>query len=201
MSESPSSQRGTEHPTAEELAAYLSSGMAAADRAALESHLAGCRACRREVSSAHQLVRARPRPARWVMSATAAAVLAFALLRPWAPSVGRIGSPAEGVARDGRSDSANVRGILPLAPTDGDTIAAAAVVFAWQAHRGDVLYRLSLTDGRGRAVFSIDTHDTTVTLPATVVLTPGNRYFWYVDALGADAASSTTGTRAFVVAP
>jgi hypothetical protein len=90
---------------------------------------------------------------------------------------------------------------VALTPVDGDTITAPTAIFAWRGRGADVLYRLSLTDGRGQAVWTTDTRDTSTVLPPNVRLVPGTRYFWYVDAVGANAASWTTGTRVFVAAP
>ena len=92
-------------------------------------------------------------------------------------------------------------GIIVLAPADGDTISTAGASFAWRSPGPEVLYHLSLTNPSGRALWTTETRDTTATLPPNVLLEPGARYFWYVDALGANAASWTTGTHAFVAAP
>jgi hypothetical protein len=91
--------------------------------------------------------------------------------------------------------------ILALTPADGDTIRAANLQFAWRSRGRDVLYRFSLIDTRGRALWALDTRDTAVVPPPNVDLEPGARYFWIVDALGANAVSWTTGTRTFLVSP
>lgn len=187
-----------EHPTPEEVAAYLSNALGPDERAAFEAHLSRCRGCRRQVTSAQALLRTRPRPTRWIVAA-AAAILVFALIRPW--SLVSLGGPATDVERSGPSVSSTDRSIVALRPADGETVVATGVRFAWHSRGQDVVYRLSVTDGRGEAVWAAETPDTSVVLPHSVRLEAGRRYLWLVDALGANAVSWTTGTRAFVVAP
>jgi len=186
------------HPSPEQIAAYLSNALAPIERAAMEAHLARCRACRRQVTSAHALLRARPRSIRWIGLAAAAA-LALVLLRPWASRDTSAGGPD--IERARPAASAGSQAISALTPPDGDTVAAAGARFSWRGPRPELLYHLTLTDPGGRAVWATETRDTTVVLPPNVHLVPGARYFWYVDALGTDAASWTTGTRVFVASP
>ena len=186
------------HPRPEEIAAYLSHGLEADERARIEGHLSQCRVCRRQVTAAHALLRSRPRSLRWVTAAAAAAV-AIALIGPWSPRGSRTGTSPE--VERARPTGRDAPAIAALSPTDGDTIPAANAVFLWRSRGRDVLYRLSVTDRRGQAVWTTDTPDTTAVLPPNVLLVPGTRYYWYVDAVGANAASWTTGTRVFMVAP
>lgn len=187
-----------EHPGPEQIAAYLSDALGPEERAVFETHLSRCRACRRQVTSAHALLRSRPRPMRWVAVA-AAAVLAIAMAGPWLRSATRTTASPD-VERAGAVASGNAA-IVVLTPADGDTISPTTAVFSWRGRGSEVLYRLSLTDGRGQAIWTTDTPDTSAVLPPNVRLAAGTRYFWYVDALGANATSWTTGTRAFVVSP
>ena len=187
----------SEHPGPEEIAAYLSGGLGREERESVEAHLARCRLCRRQVTAAQALLRSRPRPARWVLVAAAAA-LAIALIGPWSFRGGRGTAPSLDIERARPSEAL----AIPIVkPADGDTILPRDVVFTWRHVGGDVLYRLSITDERGLSIWTTDTPDTLVSLSPNVHLTPGARYFWYVDALGANAASRTTGTHAFLVAP
>ena len=186
------------HPGPEEIAAYLSDGLSVEERDVINTHLSRCRVCRRQVTSAHAMLGSRPRPIRWI--AAAAAVLAIAMLGQWSFGSARRSFGSSDIERASGLTS-NETAIVALTPAEGDTIAATATVFAWRSRGPDLLYRLSLTDGRGQALWTTDTPDTSAVLPPNVRLIPGARYFWYVDALGVDAQSWTTGTRAFVVAP
>ena len=191
----------TEHPPAEVIAAYLCDGLPAPDRSALEAHLASCRPCRTEVTSARQLLDHRSARRRWemIVPAAAAAVLALALL-----GRGVLRPPAEQEAVRG-SEAANeveaASSIKVLSPRNQDTVAGRAVPFAWVGQPGRPLYRLILTEGSGRAVWSQDTNDTTITLPASITLAPRRTYFWYVDALDSAGRTLTTGTRTFSTQP
>lgn len=187
------------HPASEQIAAYLSNALGTDERAAMESHLSRCRACRRQVTSAQALIRTRPRRTPWIIG-VAAAVIAVAFLQPWGRTTNRGDGQAGDVERS-RADTFTARGIVSLTPADGDTVVATDARFAWRGRGPDVLYRLSVTDGRGQALWTTETSDTVVALPSTVILEPGRRYFWFVDALGSNAGSWTTGTRAFVAAP
>jgi hypothetical protein len=187
----------SEHPAVEVVAAYLSGTLAPADEAAFEAHLAGCRPCRQEMLSARRLIASRRPRSRvlLVASLAAAAVLAVVL-------VARGPRPAEEPLRGGNMvGSEGTPGLRALAPVDRDTVEGSGLAFAWSSQPGRSLYRLTLTDASGRALWLRDTPDTTLALPVDVSLSGGGTYFWYVDALDADGRSVTTGTRRFTIAP
>jgi hypothetical protein len=128
----------------------------------------------------------------------AAAAVAIALIGPWSFRGERGTAPSPDIERARPSEAL----AIPIVkPADGDTILPRDVVFTWRKVGGDVLYRLSITDERGLSIWTTDTPDTLVALSPNVRLTAGARYFWYVDALGPNAASRTTGTHVFLVAP
>ena len=190
-----------DHPSSELMAAYLSGTLADSDRPAVEAHLAECRACRQQVISARRVLakqRAR-RPLLWAVPAAAAAILALVIFSPEI----HLRSPGNEVLRGDREspnpDAAAT--LLVISPVSGDTINRAGVVFAWHSHPGQPLFRLTLSDGSGRELWSAETRDTTLTLPAGVSLDRGRTYFWYVDAAGADGRSLTTRTQRFATAP
>jgi hypothetical protein len=185
-----------EHPSSEELAAYLSNALTANERAKLEAHLAGCRQCRREVTSARQLLRSHglPTARRWVVPAAAAAVLAVVLFSSLRPT--RMETSSKRGAEDA-AVSATMPKIRIVSPASGDTVNGGQVVFVWQRAGNELLYRLTLTDASGRTVWTRDTSDTTLTLPASISLGKRQNYFWLVDALGADGTAITTGTHRF----
>ncbi|HET6795833.1 MAG TPA: zf-HC2 domain-containing protein [Gemmatimonadales bacterium] len=187
-----------EHPDTEEIAAYLSHGLPSAGRAKLEAHLASCRDCRREVTSARRLLYTGALRSRWpmVLPAAIAAILALTLLGRWA-----LAPPVERQMVRGPVETDRAQTIPAFSPLDDAIMARASVRFAWAGQSGRPLYRLTLTDGSGKALWIQNTADTMLSLPADLVLDFGRTYFWYVDALDSTGTSLTTGTRRFSVAP
>jgi putative zinc finger protein len=187
-----------QHPDTEEIAAYLSHGLPSGGRAKLEAHLASCQACRREVTSARRLLYTGLLRSRWqlLLPAAIAAILAVTLLGRSA-----LAPPLEHPMVRGPGDTDRAQTIPAFSPLDDATLARASVRFAWASQSGRPLYRLTLTDGSGKALWIQSTVDTLLSLPADVVLDSGRTYFWYVDALDSTGTSLTTGTRRFSVAP
>lgn len=188
----------THHPTDEEVAAYLSGTLPGGEREAVEAHLAECRACRLQVTSARRLLRTRPERRQRVMAASlaAAAVIAVVLLVPRPPG------PATDPDRAGRADEPGLaQALRAITPSDGDTVSRRVLRFSWRSEPGDPLYRLTITTSGGEAVWSHDTNDTTLQLPRDLRLAPGGKYLWFVDALDASGRSLTTGPRIMWIEP
>lgn len=188
------------HPTSETIAAYLSDALAASELAGLEAHLADCRSCRTEVATARRLLRplASRKRLRWVApSLAAAAVAAVVVLSSLPGSPFRRGEPIRGEDQTG----IEAPSIRALSPINGDRVSRGAVVFVWQRQPGNPLYRLTVTDGSAQIVWTNETSDTTLRLPADVSLAPGRTYFWLVDALGGDGRSLTTRNQRFAITP
>jgi hypothetical protein len=189
----------SEHRSPEEIAAYLCDELLAADREAFQAHLAACRACRWEVTSAQRLTRTKPRETGRTIVLAAAALLVGVLLTR---QIGGIGSgKQEEVQRRSAEGTGTVQTIDIVSPGDGGTVASAPVVFAWRGRPASSMYRLTLSTDDGRTLWNGDTRDSTLILPSTVVLDRGRRYFWSVDALGSDARSFTSGVHRFSTSP
>jgi hypothetical protein len=190
----------TEHPSAEDIAAYLSGRLAPASSEALERHLVECAECRQVVTSARRVLRTHRAPKRlvWMVPSSAAAILLIAILiRVPASTVGD-----EPLRSDsGAAGSESALTIAVVAPRDGEVVQGRPIVFVWRAQNGGPLYRLSLTEASGRQMWSGETTDTTLSLPAEVPVVGGQTYFWSVDALGADGRSLTSRSKRFSIAP
>ena len=188
-----------DHPSSEEIADYINGRLSSGLRSRLESHLAECRACRKEVVSARRLLATyhSRRPLVWAVPAVAAAVVALVVFASRMPR----GTPENEVLRGRVSGDADAaQRIAIVAPLDGDSLAAGAVLFVWRSQAGLPLYRVTLTEG-AREVWSSATADTSARLPDSVSLDPTRNYRWYVDALGADGRSLTSGVQRFVLKP
>ena len=185
-----------EHLTDADVAAYLDRGLRGTKRDRLEAHLAGCGECRREVLETQQLVK-RVRPLRrapvWAGSVAAAAAVVL-LVAKLGSGPGRLPETAHPVRVGGGMSQ-----LVAYGPT-GEDISTRGLRFVWGAAAGAVTYRFTVTGSDGVAVWSRSGIDTIVALPDSIVLHPGQRYFWVVDALFADGASRSTGMREFVPA-
>ncbi len=82
--------------------------------------------------------------------------------------------------------------ITIVAPAPGSAVGVGNRTFRWRSLGTDVLYRFTLTNEEGEAIWTGDASDSALTLPAGVALIPDARYFWRVDALLPDGRSATT---------
>jgi len=197
--EQPTGGFSSEHRSPEEIAAYLCDELSTADRERFQAHLAVCRACRWEVTSAQRLTRGRPRETGRNV-ALAAAVVLVAVLLTRGMGVGGVASDGEAQRRS-TEQTGSAQRIDIVFPGDGGTVASAPVVFTWRGRPGSFMYRLTLSTDDGRTLWTGDTRDSTLALPSSVVLDRGREYLWYVDALGPDARSSTSGVHRFSTPP
>ncbi len=192
-----------DHLSASQLAGYLDRDLRAPERRVIEEHLDGCAECRAEVTALVRMglpgtlapPKARSRPLAvlaWLVP-LAAGLGVFMVSRPARrldpglterPSTG----PAESVSR-----------LRPIAPGPGATVAGTAVVFSWHGHGADT-YRVVVMTEAGEPVWSEETSDTVVPLPASVHLARGAAYFWRVESI-ADGVTATSAVQRLIVAP
>jgi hypothetical protein len=191
--------RPGEHLRTEDIAAYLNGALAADERQVLENHLASCRTCRVEVTRARRLLHTSPESRRrWLAAApglAAAAVVAFIVLLP--KDTTRVEQQDE---RSLGAGTETIQVITVIRPEDGEILRTGDVVFGWHPQPNEPLYRLTLTDGGGRNLWTAETRDTSLTLPREVRLAAGTQYLWYIDALDASGRSVTSGMRRFSIA-
>lgn len=189
------------HLTSEQVAAYLDNTLSDAECAGVKAHLADCDACRKEIVSVSRLVEGAPRSRRRFVAvsamAAAAAVVVIVLARPSSDSGLPTRAPLRGANTPAASEGATtVRVIAPMGrqPT-GD-----GIVFVWHPASPGATYRLTLTDDRGGKLWIGSTNDTTLAIPKSTAVLPGQSYHWYLDVLQADAAAATSGITSFQVA-
>jgi len=194
LTETPGKERG--HLSDEEMARYLDRSLSAAERGEVDGHLASCAECRAEVRAAAQIVRDLGQRSLWIRgSALAAAAAAVALI---------VTNPfAQDETRDptlrGPDTPLDVgdRQVTAVTPEDGASVQRSELTFVWRPLEADARYRFTLTNVLGEDIWSVDTVDTSLMVPADIELQQGENYLWYVDALLLDGRSVTTGTRRF----
>lgn len=183
-----------DHPSSEELAAYLSGGLTPEARDAFEKHIAECRPCRMETMSARRLLETgRAKTWQWIVPSAAAAVIAIAFFSTSTPQRG-VEEPTRDPA--GRASAGSTINLGIVSPADGASVASIPT-FTWRPHGTEALYRFSIVDAGGDSVWAVETRDTTVSLPSDLSLAPSREYLWSVDAVDSDGAIMTSGTRRF----
>jgi hypothetical protein len=181
------SQRRTETPDCLEesaIADFVEGRLSPEERAPLVAHLLACARCRSVVRATGGLLaddavaKAIPKEVdhkwrRWSLPVglAAAAVLLFV----WPRSTEHTDSTPG--LRD--STPTIINAPMPIAPR-----ASVARVdrFVWSGVPGVDRYRLRLYDDEGALVWTVETADTAVGLPNSVVLSPPGPYFWKVEA-------------------
>jgi anti-sigma factor RsiW len=198
------------HLTDSEMAGYLDHDLSDEERRRVVQHLDTCDVCRAEVVATSRLLAEDMNPAeapaplvpaarrRWrargaVGLATAAALAAILLVRPEGVPRGQGAPELERFTTEG------VDRLAVVAPSDEGAVRRDDLRFIW-ADRGTGSYRITITAEDGRPVWSQALADTTVVPPPTLDLTPGERFFWYVDAISAGVVARS-GAHSFVVAP
>lgn len=208
---SDSAASGT-HLTETEVAGYLDRGLSADELARVESHLDTCAPCRSAVadvsrmaaayaeagtpkaavSGAGHVHRFAPRRSHTMAGLALAATLLIAVMLVRAP-----GDESDRV----RTQHGTRLGpaITALAPPDGGLVARSDLRFAWEG-TGAASYRFVLLDDSGAPVWVHDTEELEVSVPHSIELTPGESYFWRVDAV-ADGIAASSEARRFTLGP
>lgn len=178
-----------------EVAAYLDRRLQPPDRERITRHLANCADCRLEISEmSYLLARVRRRRvvfAGGILLATAAALLL--VVRPV------MVHPAEDLASPALRETGGNASLIGYGPSG--EVAFGSIRFVWGAAPSATTYRLTVSGADGVPVWSASTLDTSATLPDSVRLQVGRRYFWLADALLDDGATGSTGPREFQPVP
>lgn len=188
------------HLTAGTVASYLEDRLDAEVRSEVEVHLATCVDCRQEVVEVGRLLEKRRRT-RLVVPAAGVAAAAIVALAVGLTIIGDRGQPDAGDAiRAPAGSGSPTVGISVVQPAPDQVLASdEAVRFIWNSSAPGSVFRVTLLDETGASLWSAESSDTVLALPSDVHLAPGARYFWFVDALGADGSAVTSGARRFSV--
>ena len=196
-------QRTADHLSPSQVAAMLDRRLDPEEHREAVAHLSTCLECRHELAEMQHAFEAlgterRPRR-RWntIVAGIAAAVVMAAvpvlLLR-------RASSPSPFVATRAGNVSA-VDAIAPIdviAPAEGADIAA-KLQLIWHATERGASYVVTVQDTSGAVLWSPSLIDTSATIPSSVRLVSGHRYFWSVEARLADGVSTATSVHVFRV--
>ena len=176
----------TSHLSVDDAASFIDGTLSDDAREVVERHLAECDSCREEVAASARLVASVPTQARrgvpWrlVVPLAAGILVAVMLVRPASQPDAR---PTErAVATDGST-------IALVAPAADAPLAAGRTRLVWRALDDSVAYNVVLKDASGDEVWTGETADTTIVVPASVRLRAGERYVWRVDGSRTDGTS------------
>jgi hypothetical protein len=173
---------GDRHMNEFEVAAYLGRSLSAADRERIETHLSQCDFCRDTVVATQDAVSQSRKPRRIAIASLAAvAAVAALVITPRFTALRDepvMRDPAEAVA---------------IHAYDVKATGGSSTVLAWSGAASADHYEVTLTDAEGFRIWSGETRDTTIVLPASVSLMPGKAYVWYADAILSDGSRVSTG--------
>ena len=194
----------TDHLSIMDAAAFVDGRLSRLQRLEAEAHLSHCAECRAEIADVSNLLASAPlrrvrRPAAlWSAAALAsAAALVFLVARPTSDLSQRSAARSPERAPTGVPLPATLEARVPAAMS---TVGREELHFVWR-HDDGATYHVFVADAAGAPLFDLITRDTSVTPPRSVVLLPGVRYYWYVDALRANGTSLSSGPNAFSIRP
>ena len=196
----PESTHTDDHLSDAEIAAYIDGAMSEAERARAESHLSMCDECRLETVTSSDAVasappvKARSRTAsRWIGVAAAAGLLVVA-----ASVLTRNAADREIVRADSAGIPTQRATVTVVTPLDGATIGRDHRL-VWRSFGTDATYRFTIADSSAQPLYSATVQDTSVAIPPSVQSRSGDKFFWYVDAIGADGLTASSGLKSFTV--
>jgi hypothetical protein len=165
------------HLTPEQTARYLDGVLTAEERVTVEEHLATCVECRDEVVALRPLVSA-PSSRRRILRAglalgSAAAAVVVLLVQP-----GQVPNPEPSQQhRDPSQGAATV--LVPRTPSGPGS---RPLMLVWSPLDLAKRYRVLVFDAEGTILYRVEATDSALRLPDSVRLSPGQSYFWKVEA-------------------
>lgn len=172
-------------PAPEELKALVERAGGEDARLQTLDHVMACVPCREEFDLLMAVAVSRPEPRRWMPLLSAAAVILAVGAGSWmAFHPGDRVEPVRGAEA----------GVDLVAPGDGAEVDAAPEL-VWHAVPEANRYRVEVLDGAGRAVWMVETRDSTARVPAGELSAGG--YRWWVQALLGDGTQAASAIRPF----
>jgi anti-sigma factor RsiW len=165
------------HLTTDDAAAYVDGRLAAAERAAIDSHLAQCAECRLEVVDVTRMVRVARQRRRWIVAAPLASLAAAAaMLILFIPPRRAHDSPTALLR-----EPAVTTTVVPALRIPRGAVAVLRAM-TWSSVPHADRYRVTVFDRNGSVEWHAQSADTTVLVPDTVRIARGVPYYWKVDA-------------------
>ena len=192
-----------DHLDIEQIAAYVDHEVTLPERERIEAHLATCDECTDEVASVVRTLDTPPEPIKrarrppFIAAAgIASALLAGALL------IGLLRTQQSGdrVLRDSPAAAGEPAAVRIVSPVESEVVEPGRLEFAWRAVEADAAYNLTVTDEGGDVIWIGSSRDTAIALTSQIALSPGEDYFWYVDAILPDGRTLSSGVRTFTAA-
>ncbi len=184
----------SEHLHAGEITRFLDRAVRPDERSRIVTHMEACDDCRKEVVGAARVIRLK-RLRRRIFGLTPALAAAAALLVLF---LARPGRPDNADARALRGGTEGIPRLGVVMPTEGATVSGDSVRFVWHGAGAGTQYALTVTGTNGSIALSDSTTDTTFVV-SVAEMRRGTDYFWYVDALLANAETASTGVRTFSI--
>lgn len=219
------------HVSDHDMLLYLEDRLPTARRQSIERHMGNCNGCARQFAAlarlpnileetipievneatmarAKALVRAERPALRWLRIPLARYRVAFAGLAAAAAISTVVLLFPVSETQQFRSVDRTAPGFT-MSPPDGAHITELQPQFAWSSIRSSPdlpstagsVYKFSLLDQQGVTVWSLDVRDTSVMLPASVVLVPGKTYLWRVESFLVDRSLERSSLHAFTYNP
>jgi hypothetical protein len=194
----------------EEIAAFADRRVAARERQQMEAHLEKCSFCREQVAflaRTNEVAVPESVPAAWLARAGAladsrgskgarwwwrwqtVAAAAACLVLVSVVTLRRAHQETPSAPAPGMASSSNVRGVGGLAlipeliwPVPGAVVSARGLEFRWKPVAGAMEYQISVVTASGDLVWEQKMEGTSVRLPGSVSLSPGQKYFVWIRA-------------------
>jgi len=213
------------HLTERDIALYVEQTLPEHERERVESHLSDCPACVEQVAAltrlplimadttAPHLDAATRRRAEHLGSKSRTSLLDLLFLssvaRPFRFAV--VGFLLVGIGITylmvGRTPEPErfrspevVQPFVKLSPGDGAFVES-TTIFRWTAVQHSAAYQLTLFEEGGRQLWSATISDTMASIPPSVALQPGKKYFWRVEALFPDDTKLASPLNVFTFSP
>lgn len=165
-------------PPPEHLVALVERQGPETERLATLDHVMACAACRSEFELLRSLETAAARTRRPAALAPLALAASLVLVVGGGVLLWRVWGPGDGAPEVYRGGPAGITLMYPV----GAVAAEESRVFTWRVLPQARGYAFELLAADGTPVFSGETADTSLTLPASVHLRPGEPYRWWVRA-------------------